>query len=88
MLEKLKDISEKRKEAENLLLELRNIAILKERFGVERHHIIKQRRVYRYNLGQLYPSGSAEIILNNGEKHTVPDSLLNWNQSEVVNGRA
>tara|TARA_Y100000004_G_scaffold179817_1_gene223807 strand:- start:46 stop:276 length:231 start_codon:yes stop_codon:yes gene_type:complete len=73
----MQSIIEKAKRQTALLIELQNIAELESQYGVIRHHIVKQRPVMRYEMGQLYDdTGMMEVVTKDGKSHTVPAYLL------------
>lgn len=71
----LKSLEAKERERAGLMRELKNIAVLAE-MGITRHRIRKSRPVTRYWEGKRYPTGKAEIVMDDGTVHFVPAGLL------------
>lgn len=73
----MQSIIEKSTRQTALLMELQNIAELESQYGVIRHHIVKQRPVMRYEMGELYnDTGMMEVVTKDGKNHIVPAYLL------------
>ena len=72
----IKESIERSQEYTALLLELENIAELENAYGVIRHHIVKQRPVMRYELGEQHPTEMMEVVTKDGHYNIVPAYLL------------